>query len=232
MEATPEHGNHSHLTCHVEAMPLAPGSLRILDSKVCQIESAVRDLDGGGLVPPINRQGGDSFTKLHCATEFVALDKGRMMEDLARRILMASDANIPRGTEFTTRSTKVLLVDEEAGDIRFLRLILEGQGFEVSTCTNYEAAVRSLDTAPYDFVLVSQGSQAFEGRAVLDRAMQLDRHRPVMVVTRCMDMQCYLEAMQMGAIDYLEKPVRPSELLRFVKAHVPHGSVGIQGSAA
>jgi len=145
---------------------------------------------------------------------------------------MASDGKIQRRTEFKTQSTKVLLVDEEVGDVRFLRLILEGQGFEVSTCTNYEAAVRCLETVPFDFVLVSQGSQAFEGRAVLDRAMQLDRHRPVMVVTRCMDMQCYLEAMQMGAIDYLEKPVRPSELLRFVQTHLPKGSVGMRGSAA
>jgi DNA-binding NtrC family response regulator len=145
---------------------------------------------------------------------------------------MAGDANIQRGSEFTARSTKVLLVDEEAGDMKFLRLTLEGQGFEVSTCTNYEAAVLCLETAPFDFVLVSQGSHAFEGRTVLDRAMQLDRHRPVMVVTRCMDMQCYLEAMQMGAIDYLEKPVRPADLLRFVQAHVQHGRMGMQGNAA
>ena len=145
---------------------------------------------------------------------------------------MASDANIQRGTDFTARSTKVLLVDEEAGDMKFFRLVLEGQGFEVSTCTNYEAAIRCLETASFDFVLVSQGSQAFEGRRVLDRAMQLDRHRPVMVVTRCMDMQCYLEAMQMGAIDYMEKPVRPADLLRFVQAHVQHGHSRMQGSAA
>jgi len=49
---------------------------------------------------------------------------------------------------------------------------------------------------------------------VLDHAMQMDRHRPVLVLTRCIDMHCYLEAMQMGAIDYLEKPVPPTDLVR------------------
>jgi FixJ family two-component response regulator len=37
--------------------------------------------------------------------------------------------------------------------------------------------------------------------------LQMDRHRAVLVVTRCVDMSCYLEAMQMGAVDYLEKPL-------------------------
>ncbi len=133
---------------------------------------------------------------------------------------MSSDALRPRGNDFTTRLTKVLLVDEEAGDLRTLRLTLEGQGFEVSTCTSYEAGMQCLEAEPFDFVVVSQGTRAFEGRQVLDRAMQLDRRRPVLVVTRCIEMRCYLEAMQMGAIDYLEKPVPPGDLLRFVRTHV------------
>ena len=145
---------------------------------------------------------------------------------------MPSDTRIHREIEFATRSTKVLLVDEEASDLRIFRLILEGQGFEVFTCTNYEAGILCLETEAFDFVAVSQGTQAFEGRRVLDRAMQLDRHRPVLVLTRCMDMQCYLEAMQMGAIDYLEKPVPPVDLLRFVRAHVQHGRLRMQGGTA
>jgi DNA-binding NtrC family response regulator len=133
---------------------------------------------------------------------------------------MASDILTQRGMEFSTRSKKILLVDEEAGDLKVLRLTLEGQGFEVFTCTSYEAGILCLEAEPFDFVVVSQGSQAFEGRRVLDRAMQLDRRRPVLVITRCIEMRCYLEAMQMGAIDYLEKPVPPADLLRFVRGHV------------
>ncbi len=145
---------------------------------------------------------------------------------------MSSDALRPRGNDFTTRLTKVLLVDEEAGDLRTLRLTLEGQGFEVSTCTSYEAGMQCLEAEPFDFVVVSQGTRAFEGRQVLDRAMQLDRHRPVLVVTRCIEMRCYLEAMQMGAIDYLEKPVPPGDLLRFVRTHVASAEFKFRGTSA
>ena len=89
-----------------------------------------------------------------------------------------------------------------------------------------------LEAEPFDFVVVSQGTQAFEGRTVLDRAMRLDRRRPVLVLTRCISMQCYLEAMQMGAIDYLEKPVPPADLLRFVRAHVASAESRVRGAAA
>lgn len=145
---------------------------------------------------------------------------------------MVSKINTERDFEFTARPTRVLLVDEETGDVRTLRLALEGQGFEVFTCVNYEAAIRCLETSPVDFVIVSQGTLAFEGRRVLDRAMQLDRRRPVIVTTRCMNMQCYLEAMQMGAVDYLEKPVPPGDLLRFVRTHVQHRHSNLQQNVA
>jgi len=145
---------------------------------------------------------------------------------------MSSNVFTQRGIEFTTRVTKVLLVDEEAGDLRILRLILEGQGFEVFTCTTFEAGLQCLETETFDFVVVSQGTQAFEGRRVLDRAMQLNRHLPVLVLTRCIEMQCYLEAMQMGAIDYLEKPVPPADLLRFVRAHVASSECNYRQASA
>jgi len=145
---------------------------------------------------------------------------------------MASDVFTQRGSDFTTRVTRILLVDEEAGDLRILRLTLEGQGFDVSTCTTYEAAIPCLEKEPFDFVVVSQGSQAFEGRKVLDHAMQIDRRRPVLVVTRCIDMHCYLEAMQMGAIDYMEKPVPPGDLLRFVRGHVANSEFKLREISA
>jgi len=147
---------------------------------------------------------------------------------------MASDASKQRGIRFLphSRKVKVLLVDDDAGELRLYRLTLEDRGFEVVTCTSFDAGTHCLDKETFDFVLVDQGSVAFEGRTVLDRAMQADRFRPVLVVTRCTDMRCYLEAMQMGAVDYLEKPLPPRDLLRFVETHVQYDRARMQGSMA
>jgi two-component system sensor histidine kinase/response regulator len=132
---------------------------------------------------------------------------------------MTTDVSMLRGNS-GTRTGKVLLIDEDAADLRVLGLVLEGKGFHVQTCKTYEAGLQDLETEAFDFVVVSQGTRAFEGRRVLERAMQLDRRRPVLIVTRSIDMPCYLEAMQMGAVDYMEKPVSPAELSQFVRAHI------------
>jgi len=140
---------------------------------------------------------------------------------------MVGNVLIKHDIGFSARPTKVLLVDEEAGDLGSLCKALEGQGLQVLTCATYKAGIQCLETEPFDVVVVSQGTPAFEGRGVLDRAQQQDRHRPVLVLTRCIDMPCYLEAMQMGASDYLEKPVSPADLLQFVRAHTAWGDVNI-----
>jgi CheY-like chemotaxis protein len=113
---------------------------------------------------------------------------------------------------------RVLVVDEDADDLKLYRSVLEGFGFTLHSCTSYQAGVECLENEQFDLVLVSQGSPAFEGLKVLHRALQMDRHPAVLVVTRCVDMPCYLEAMRVGAVDYLEKPIPPNVLLQFAKA--------------
>ncbi len=103
--------------------------------------------------------------------------------------------------------------------LRVLRLVLEGQGFEVVCFGSVELGMEWLEKVHFDFVIVSQGTPAFEGRTLVDRATAQNRHRPTLVLTRCYDVRCYLDAMQLGAIDYLEKPIHPTDLVQIVRAH-------------
>jgi DNA-binding NtrC family response regulator len=86
-------------------------------------------------------------------------------------------------------------------------------------------------TELFGFVLVRQGSQAFEGRKLLDHATQLDRHQATLVATRCIDMGCFLEYTQMAAVHYTGKPVPPAEVLRFVQGCMQVDRLSLQGSA-
>jgi response regulator of citrate/malate metabolism len=54
---------------------------------------------------------------------------------------------------------------------------------------------------------------------VLKRATETNRSLPVLVVARCLDMGCYLEAMQLGAVDYLVEPLTVSEIGRVLENH-------------
>lgn len=118
---------------------------------------------------------------------------------------------------------KVLLVDESPRDLQYYAAILQGQGHEVRAVPSYAEGWLALEKEHFDFIIVSQGSREFEGRVLLQRATEIERHLPVLILTDSLDMGCYLEAMQLGAADYLEKPVLPSELVRLIETHVrPH----------
>lgn len=116
------------------------------------------------------------------------------------------------------RTRKVLLIDDDVRDLEYLCRILEDQGYEVTSCTNYELGAKLAATGFFDAILVGQGGREFKGRVVIERAMELERCPTVVVVARAVDMNCYLEAMELGAVDYLENPVPPMEVKRVMNA--------------
>ena len=128
-----------------------------------------------------------------------------------------------RGGERTRQSFKprLLLVDEDFDDLRRYSETLNQLRYEVRSFASYDAAAACLALEAFDLVIVSQGSSNFEGRRVLARAMEKDRRTPVLVLTRFVEMPCYLEAMQLGARDYMEKPLLPSEIGRLAAKYVP-----------
>jgi DNA-binding response OmpR family regulator len=85
--------------------------------------------------------------------------------------------------------------------------------------------LRQIESRFFDFIVVCQGGPRFEGKQVLERAIEIDRRTPILVVTRCLDMECYLDAMQLGALDYVERPLVPEEIARLVETHSrPHAA--------
>ena len=117
---------------------------------------------------------------------------------------------------------KILLVDDDLQDLGFYSMVLYKQGYQVVPCESHEAATRWLESDTFDFVVVSQGGPAFEGRRVLERAARPGRRIPVLVLANWVDMSVYIEAMSLGAADYLEKTMDPSEMVRAIKLHLRH----------
>lgn len=116
---------------------------------------------------------------------------------------------------------RILLVDGESGDREHYGHGLREEGFAIRLCSSYEEGARCLEHENFDFVIVDQGSPAFEGRIVLESSTARDRSVPVLVITRYHDICCYVEAMQLGAVDYLEKPIPLSDLLWAIETHLP-----------
>ena len=107
---------------------------------------------------------------------------------------------------------KILVVDEDVEDLSNHAKLLEAEGFEAVKCGSYEAAIRSIEKEDFDLAMVDQGSPAFEGRVVLRYLKRFNCSTPFVVLARFADMKCYLQALELGAVDYLLKPVSAEQM--------------------
>lgn len=107
---------------------------------------------------------------------------------------------------------RLLLVDEDANDLEYYAEVLRYLGYEVVPVDSYDRAASTLGRERFDLVIIDQGSTNFEGRTVLSRAVEVDRHVPVLVLTRTVDADCCIEALDAGAHEYVQKPLTTAEV--------------------
>lgn len=114
---------------------------------------------------------------------------------------------------------RVLLVDEDAIDLKYFSMLLERMHYSVWACANHWEGVKHLADGYFDLVIVSQDDAGIETRRLVEFTLARERNTPVVVLGRCLDVNSYLQAMQLGASDYLEKPLTPAEFERVVLTH-------------
>lgn len=120
------------------------------------------------------------------------------------------------------RDAVALLVDEDTDYLESIRKLIHGFGYTVHACDSYAEGIRQMESGAFDIIFVGQGSRNFEGRCVLECATAFDRRLPVVVVARHVEMGCYLEAMQLGAVDYISPGVLGAELAGVMRTHARH----------
>jgi DNA-binding NtrC family response regulator len=107
---------------------------------------------------------------------------------------------------------RVLVVDDEAGMRDFLALLLEGEGFEVATAADGSEALRLFDERPADLVISDIRMPKMDGVALLGDLRQRDPTVPVVLVTAYASAESAIQAMKLGAVDYITKPFKVAEI--------------------
>jgi DNA-binding NtrC family response regulator len=113
----------------------------------------------------------------------------------------------------------VLLVFEESQDLQYYGSIVCSLGYSARMCNSMEEGIEAIRAANFSLAIVSQGTPAFEGRKVLEFSLQLRPDLPVLVIARSLNVHCYLEAMDLGASDYLERP-EPEDMVWVVNTQI------------
>src|SRR5918912_446573 len=127
-----------------------------------------------------------------------------MMSDVAIPT-PAADAPHPR--------PRILIVDDQRNMRTTTALVLRQQGYEVAEAESGESALSRLLTEPFDVVLTDLKMAPLDGLAVLRGALEVTPSTQVIVMTGYGTVEGAVEAMRMGACDYVNKPFKESELL-------------------
>jgi len=114
-------------------------------------------------------------------------------------------------------SMRVLLAEDEVTIAVTLRDALESAGHVVLPAANTAAALASLDKDSPDVVLTDMRMPGAGGMAVLERSMELDPRRPVVVITGYASIDQAVEAMRLGAANYVQKPFRNEAIVNMVE---------------
>lgn len=123
---------------------------------------------------------------------------------------------------------RILAVDDEERMVRFIRLNLEHDGFQVSEAFNGRQALQRLRDVTPDLILLDVMMPDLDGFEVL-KLIRETSNVPVIMLTAKGEENDRVRGLELGADDYITKPFSPRELVSRVKA-VLRRTEGASGS--
>src|SRR5882724_3221250 len=111
---------------------------------------------------------------------------------------------------------RILVVDDEAGVREFVAEALEADGFVTVPVASGEAALQELSKHAYALLFTDLKMPGMGGLEVLARAKELQPELEVIVLTAQGSVDVAVEAMRLGAFDFIQKPVSGPQELRLL----------------
>ncbi len=114
-------------------------------------------------------------------------------------------------------SEKVLLVDDEGDFLEALSQRMTSRGMEVTTTTSAREAIKKVEEGSFDAVILDLMMPEMDGLEVLQTLKQKKPEIQVILLTGHASVAKGIEAMKLGAMDFLEKPAEIKELTEKIK---------------
>lgn len=129
-----------------------------------------------------------------------------------------------KAKEAELNGCRLLVVDDEEINRDLLQRRLERRGFTVAGAKDGLEALRLIDSQPFDLVLLDIMLPGIDGLEVLRRirAQESNHELPVVMVSAKDDSQGIVEALNLGANDYITKPVDFPVVLARIRTHLLH----------
>ena len=109
-------------------------------------------------------------------------------------------------------NANILIVDDEKNIRLTIAQSLDPLGYQVATADNGEDALLQLQAQEYDLILLDLKMPGMNGLEVLRRAIEIHPEIKVIIISAHGTIEHAVEAMKLGAVDFLQKPFTPKEL--------------------
>ncbi len=110
----------------------------------------------------------------------------------------------------------ILVVDDEKNQREILETILSGEGYDVTTASSGEAAMKFVESRRFDLVLTDLKMTGMSGLDLLRELTNFDKSIIVILLTAHGSVDSAVDALRLGAFDYLQKPYDSDKLLETV----------------
>ncbi len=115
------------------------------------------------------------------------------------------------------RTGRVLIIEDDAQLRDLLSELLAGEGYEPLVAETGEEGLRTLQREPVDVVLLDINLPGMHGINVLTAAPNTQTDAEFILMTAFAEVETAVEAIKLGAFDYLRKPLEPDELLLVIE---------------
>ena len=116
------------------------------------------------------------------------------------------------------KDARILLVDDEVVFANNMSKLLTRRGYQVKAVNNGDEALRALMDNPFDVMVLDLKMPGMDGIATMQEMRKLGLFTEILILTGHGSIDTALEAIQLGAYDYVTKPVEIAELLSKIEA--------------
>ncbi len=145
------------------------------------------------------------------------LDQSRGAREASHKAQQAVDTLAEKDNMKSDLTGRILIVDDDPYFLRVLSRILSGENFQVKTAEGAAQAAQILKENSFDIVISDLRLPDGDGLSVLQQVRKAGLEVPVVILTAYGEVDSYLEAMNAGVTEYLNKPVKSEELIAVVR---------------
>ena len=111
---------------------------------------------------------------------------------------------------------RVLIVDDDRDIVTIVSTILGGRGWDIKAAYNGREALEAVTLSKPDIILLDIMMPEMNGIEVLKRIKKIDTDARIIMITAFGDVESYLDSMELGAYEYINKPFETDELLEMI----------------